>query len=119
MHMLSEGVPEELIRRQWYLGSVVRIEHLKGHNYYDGVDHGQDYTGLANYLFDHWTPEQGGHRWKPTKNLRQPERENPKEIKRQYSEQKPPRAPKGYVLVESKATRYGYLYFKYVRIPPK
>lgn len=119
MHMLSEGVPEELIRRQWYLGSVVRIEHLKGHNYYDGVDHGQDYTGLANYLFDHWTPEQGGHRWKPTKNLRQPEREKPKEIKRQYSEQKPPRAPKGYVLVESKATRYGYLYFKYVRIPPK
>ena len=53
------------------------------------------------------------------KNLRQPEREKPKEIKRQYSEQKPPRAPKGYVLVESKATRYGYLYFKYVRIPPK
>lgn len=57
MHMLSEGVPEELIRRQWYLGSVVRIEHLKEHCYYDGVDHGQDYTGLANYLFDHWTPE--------------------------------------------------------------
>ena len=119
LHMLSEGVPEELIRRQWYLGSVVRIEHLKEHNYYDGVDHGQDYTGLANYLFDHWTPEQGGHRWKPTKNLRQPEREKPKEIKRQYSEQKPPRAPKGYVLVESKATGYGYLYFKYVKIPPK
>ena len=111
--------PEELIRQKWYLGSVVRIEHLKEHCYYDGVDHGQDYTGLANYLFDHWTPEQGGHRWKGTKNLSQPERENPKEIKRQYSEQKPPRAPKGYVLVESKATRYGYLYFKYVRIPPK
>lgn len=119
LHMLSEGVPEELIRRQWYLGSVVRIEHLKEHNYYGGVDHGQDYTGLANYLFDHWTPEQGGHRWKPTKNLRQPEREKPKEIKHQYSEQKPPRAPKGYVLVESKATGYGYLYFKYVKIPPK
>ena len=119
LHMLSEGVPEELIRRQWYLGSVVRIEHLKEHNYYDGVDHGQDYTGLANYLFDHWTAEQGGHRWKPTKNLKQPERENPKEIKRQYTEQKPPRAPKGYVLVESKATGYGYLYFKYVKIPAK
>ena len=60
MHMVSEGVPEEYIRKQWYLGSVVRIEHLREHCYYDGVDHGQDYTGLANYLFDHWTPEQGG-----------------------------------------------------------
>ncbi len=119
LHMLSEGVPQEVILRQWYLGSVVRIEHLKEHNYYDGIDYGQDYTGLANYLFDHWTPEQGGHRWKPTKNLRQPEKEAPKEIKREYSENKPPRAPKGYMLVESKATRYGYLYFKYVKIPPK
>lgn len=117
MHMVSEGVPEEYIRKQWYLGSVVRIEHLREHCYYDGVDHGQDYTGLANYLFDHWTPEQGGHRWRPTKNLRQPEREKPKEIKREYSERKPPKAPKGYMLVESRATKYGYLYFKYVRIP--
>mgnify|MGYP005786700697 CR=1 FL=1 len=25
--------------------------------------------------------------------------------------------PKGYMLVESRATRYGYLYFKYVKIP--
>lgn len=50
MHMVSEGVPEEYIRKQWYLGSVVRIEHLREHCYYDGVDHGQDYTGLANYL---------------------------------------------------------------------
>ena len=81
------------------------------------MDHGQDYTGLANYLFDHWTPEQGGHRWRPTKNLRQPEREKPKEIKREYSEHKPPKAPKGYMLVESRATKYGYLYFKYVKIP--
>lgn len=119
MHMISEGVPKELIISKWYLGSVVRIEHLREHNYYDGVDHGQDYTGLANYLFDHWTPEQGGHRWRPTKNLKQPEREKPKEIKRKYSENKPPKAPKGYVLVESKATRYGYLYFKYVKIPEK
>ena len=117
MHMVSEGVPEEYIRKQWYLGSVVRIEHLREHCYYDGVDHGQDYTSLANYLFDHWTPEQGGHRWRPTKNLWQPEREKPKEIKREYSERKPPKAPKGYMLVESRATRYGYLYFKYVKIP--
>ena len=31
MHMVSEGVPEEYIRKQWYLGSVVRIEHLREH----------------------------------------------------------------------------------------
>lgn len=63
-HMISEGVSEKLIRDLWGLGDVLRIEHLREHNYYNGVDYGRDYTGLANYLFDHWTPEQGGHRWK-------------------------------------------------------
>ena len=58
-HMLSDGIPEEAIKKQWIYGSIVRIDHLREHNYYDGIDHGQDYTGLANYLFDHWTPEQG------------------------------------------------------------
>jgi len=117
--MISEGVPEELIRKQWIYGDVLRIEHLREHNYYNGVDHGRDYTGLANYLFDHWTPEQGGHRWKATRNLKKPEREPAKEIKRNYSENRPPRPPKGYILVESKVTRFGYMYFKYVLEPPK
>lgn len=49
-HMLSDGVPEEAIKKQWIYGNIVRINHLREHNYYDGVDHGQDYTGLANYL---------------------------------------------------------------------
>ena len=44
-HMLSDGVPEEAIKKQWIYGSIVRINHLREHNYYDGVDHGQDYTG--------------------------------------------------------------------------
>ena len=48
-----------------------------------------------------------------------PEREEAKEIKREYTEAKPPRAPKGYILVETKSTKYGYLYFKYVLEPPK
>ena len=117
-HMVSEGVPEELIRKKWKFGEVLRIEHLREHNYYNGIDCGQDYTGLANYLFDHWTEEQGGHRWKQTNNLRKPEREPAEVIKREYSEQKPPRAPKGYKLVESKATKWGYLYFRYVLEPP-
>lgn len=119
LHMVSNGIPEEFIKQKWEFGSVLRIEHLREHNYYDGVDHGQDYTGLANYLFDHWTPEQGGHRWKQTRNARKPDRETPKEVKRIYTESKPPRAPKGYILVETRSTKYGYLYFKYVKEPEK
>lgn len=118
-HMLSDGVPEEAIRQKWNLGNIIRIDHLKEHNYYDGIDYGEDYTGLANYLFDHWTPEQGRKRWSATQNLIKPEEEAPKEIKREYTETKAPLAPKGYILVESKSTKYGYLYFKYVKKPPK
>lgn len=117
-HMVSDGVPEELIRELWRMGEVKQISRLRRHNKYDGVDHGQDYTGLANYLFDHWTPEQGGRRrWKQTANLRKPTKDKPVEVKRAYSKQHPPQAPKGYILVESKQTKYGYLYFKYVLDP--
>lgn len=116
-HMVSDGIPEAQITKLWGMGEIVRIEHLKEHNYYNGIDHGQDYTGLANYLFDHWTPEQGGHRWKATQNMDKPEREPNTPVKRNYTESKPPRPPKGYILVESKATKYGYLYYKYVRQP--
>lgn len=115
--MVSEGIPEDMITKLWGMGEIVRIEHLREHNYYSGIDHGQDYTGLANYLFDHWTPEQGGHRWKKAGKLDKPDREPSTEVKRNYTENKPPRPPKGYILVESKATKYGYLYYKYVRQP--
>lgn len=114
IHMVSDGIPGDFIEKKWEFGNVLRIEHLREHNYYNGIDHGQDYTGLANYLFDHWTPEQGGHRWKQTRNAVKPDREEPTVIKREYSETKPPRPPKGYKLVEAKSTKYGYLYFKYV-----
>lgn len=119
IHMVSDGVPEDFIAKKWEFGSILRIENLREHNYYDGIDHGQDYTGLANYLFDHWTPEQGGHRWKQTRNAVKPDREEPTVIKREYSKAKPPRPPKGYKLVEAKSTKYGYLYFKYVLETPK
>ena len=49
--------------------------------------------------------------------MKKPEREPSVPVKRNYTEDKPPRPPKGYILVESKATQYGYLYFKYVRKP--
>lgn len=116
-HMVSDGIPEEQIGKLWGMGGIKRIEPLRAHNYYNGVDRGRDYTGLANYLFDHWTPEQGGHRWKQTSNLDKPEREPSTTVRRNYTENKPPRPPKGYIFVESKATKYGYLYFKYVRKP--
>lgn len=119
MHMLIDGVPEDLISAKWGKGNVLRIEQLREHNYYNNVDHGQDFTGLANYLFDHWTEDQGGHRWKGTKNLRKPQKDEVQEAKRNYSEDHPPITPKGYMLVETKATKYGYLYFKYIKIPPK
>lgn len=117
LHIVAEGIPEEAIRKLWTYGEIIRIENLREHNYYDGVDHGRDYTGLANYLFDHWTPEQGGQRWKATRNLRKPEKEEPTLAARNYSVTRPPIAPKGYILVEAKETRFGYLYFKYVVDP--
>ncbi len=120
-HMVSEGIPEEVISEKWKYGKVKRISHLREHCYYDGVDHGPDYKGLANYLFNHWTEEIGGHRWFQTRNARKPEKEEPTEvhIRGGYTLDRPPRAPKGYTLVESKATKYGFLYFKYVAVQPK
>lgn len=115
-HMLSNGLSEETIRAKWTAGLATRIDHLRENIKYDGVYYGQDYIGLANYLFDHWTPEQGGHRWKATRSIQQPDRENPTIAKRVYSESKPPRAPKGYKLVETKSNSFGYLYFKYVKV---
>ncbi len=117
MHMVSKGVPEEYIRKQWFYGSVVDVQFLREHNFYNKTDCGQDYTGLAVYLFEHWTPEQGGHRYKMTRNFVRPVEEEPKEIKRNYSSMRAPAAPQGYELVESLETIYGYLWFKYIKVP--
>lgn len=120
-HMISTGVPQEFIMEKWKYGSVKRVDVLREHNWYGGKDHGQDFTGLCIYLFDHWTEEQGGHHWFQTKNARKPEEEKPTEVRITggYSEKRPPVAPKGYTLVETKTTKYGYLYFKYVAVPQK
>ncbi len=117
IHMIVKGLTEEQIKEKWTAGKVARIDPLRAHNYYDGIDHGQDYTGLANYLFDHWEPEQGARHYKGTRNLCNPEIEAATEAKRNYSEKNPPKAPKGYKLVEAKTTKYGYMCFKYVKIP--
>ena len=120
-HMVSEGVPAEFITSKWKYGEIVDIDPLREHNYYDKIDHGADYQGLANYLFDHWTEEVGGHRWFQTKNAKEPDKDEPVELEEDevYTEENPPEAPNGYKLVETKASGYGYILFKYVVIPPK
>lgn len=120
-HFLIKGIPEEFVAKKWKYGKIIEIAPLRTHCWYDGVDHGADYTGIANYMFGHWTPEQGGHRWFQTKNVKQPEKETPTEVRVTggYTEKRPPVAPKGFKLVSVKATPYGCIYFKYVLIPPK
>ena len=123
LHMISDGIPEEEIGRIWGLGSVIEVRHLREHNYYmnengNKVDHGRDYKALADYLHAHWRKEFGGHRYKASRNCVRPEPEPATEAMREYSVERPPVAPRGYVLVEARGTQYGYLYFKYV-IPPE
>lgn len=114
-HLVTEGLTREQIAGAWPLGEVCRIEPLRKHNKYEGIDCGRDYTGLANYLFDHWTPGQPGReRYRCTANLRQPEKEDAKEVRRVYSPGKPPRTPKGYRAIGVTDNRAGYLCFKYV-----
>lgn len=120
-HMVSEGIPEEVIREKWKYGTICRIEKLREHNYFNGVDRGQDYAGLATYLFEHWTEEMGGHRWYQTKNAKKPEVEPAKEVKIRggYTKDRPPKAPKGYTLVDITETKYGCVRYIYVALPLK
>lgn len=117
VHMLAAGIPEGAIISKWGYGEVKDVDKLWAHCMYEGIDHGADYTKLANYLFDHWEPEQGKHRYHHTRNLEMPEEEDYTPCERNYSEEHPPKAPKGYKLVEVRTTKYGYQYYKYVKEP--
>lgn len=122
VHMIIEGAPADYIEAQWSYGDVRRVEPMREHNYYDGVDHGRDYTALADYMFNHWTPDQGQRKWKATRNLRQPEIEvetepASEEAKRTYHDSKLPETPKGYILIEAQSTKYGFNRFRYVLDP--
>ena len=118
-----EKMPDVIAPGEVFIKDGIRFCGLREKNVYEGVNCGADYTGIADYLFDHWTPEQGGHRWKMTRNAKHPEREEDtsesEEVLRQYTVDNPPPAPRGYIWVESRSTPYGYLYFKYVKEPPK
>ncbi len=119
-HAFIEGIPEEEIIKAWHGGGVYRLEHLRANNKNAaGQDLGTDFTAVANYCFDHWTPEQGGHYYSRTNNFVMPEEESPKEIKREYSPEHPPKAPKGYIYVSGYMTPYGYACYHYVIVPIK
>ena len=122
LHLVTEGIQEEAIGGLWGLGSVIDCKPLRKHNYYldengNKVDHGQDYTALANYLHGHWRKEFGGHRYKASRSCVRPEPEPATEAVREYSPKHPPVAPRGYILVEARTTKYGYQYYKYVVDP--
>lgn len=141
-HMVSDGIPMEAvagdekrgIKPLWIYGKIIEAEHLRKKNYVkvDGkrIDVGQDYSGLATYLFEHWTPEQGGHRYYFSRNRVDPQKdpengakdvpaEEVKEIRHRYSRKNPPSAPRGYRLIDAVITTYGYKCFRYVYDPPE
>lgn len=120
IHIIIDGtyITKEKLLELWDKGSIKRVETLREHNFYDGVDCGQDFTGLAVYLHKHNNAEHKGKRWKQSRNLIPPTKDKPKETKREYTEGKPPRAPEGYIFVGSYQSNYqqgGYISFKYVR----
>ena len=120
-HMISEGVPTSDIQKIWQYGKLEEASSLREHNYYDDgkgakIDHGKDWTALAYYLFDHWTSAQGGHYYMASRNMKSPESDDAVEVKQNYTESKPPRRPKGYILINKKRTEFGFLYYKYVKI---
>lgn len=117
-HMISEGLTEEQIRSKWPYGKSILIEHLRPRCKVARKDYGQDYTGLANYLFNHWRPGLGKKRYRTSANLVQPEKTEAKQIKRKYSAAHPPKAPKGYFLTDVWDSGAGYLCFKYAKEAP-
>lgn len=116
--MVSEGLTEEQIRSKWPYGKTILIEHLRPRCKVARKDYGQDYTGLANYLFNHWRPGLGKKRYRMSTNLVQPEKTEAKQIKRKYSAAHPPKAPKGYFLTDVWDSGAGYLCFKYAMEAP-
>lgn len=112
-HMIIEKAPRDYIVSKWGEG-LTHIKKLREHCFYDGIDHGADYKALAEYMLKHSETRKGKHRYYRVGKLKKPEIEEYTEVKRNYSEEHPPKAPKGYKLVEIRTTRYGYMYFKYV-----
>ncbi|MCL2053516.1 MAG: hypothetical protein FWG90_03615 [Oscillospiraceae bacterium] len=122
-HLIIDNAAEADIIGKWTGGEVYHIENLRRHNYYGMVDHGEDFTGLAEYLFSHVPENYVGKRWYQSKNLIKPEEKDKRQSKIVYTESNPPKAPAGYKHVSTYKCPYyksTYIRFKFVRItPPK
>lgn len=119
-HLIISGVAESDIINKWNGGEIIRAEHLREHNIYNGKDYGEDFTALAVYLHTHTPENVKGRRWKQTRTIQQPKEEKPQKVSRLYSEYKPPKAPEGFALQEVHTSEYygsGYICFKYIRTP--
>jgi len=118
-HLIIDFVSEGDILSKWTFGEIAKVEHLRKNNYYNGVNHGEDFTALAIYLHKHTPSEHKGKRWKQTKNIQQPIQEKAERVKRIYTPARPPKTPDGFTLAEVKTCEFfnGYICFKYVRIP--
>ena len=115
-HMIAQDIDDATIRECWKYGNVDHIEHLREEcRDAQGRSIGRDYTALANYCFDHWTEEIGGHYYFHTNNLREPVVEELRECEQDYSTGIIPEAPVGYELISVKSTNYGYLHFHFAR----
>ena len=121
IYLIISGISESDIIGKWNDGNIIRAEKLRESNYYNGIDCGEDFTALAIYLHSHTPDNVKGRRWRQTKTIQQPIEEKPTEIKRVYSESKPPKAPEGFMYIPQafQTNEYygsGYMRFKYVRI---
>lgn len=119
-HLILDGdyIDIDKLLEMWTFGSIKRAERLRHHNYYNGIDCGEDFTGLAVYLHAHSNAKTKGKRWKEAGKLSEPIKDKPRELKIELSGDKPPRAPKGYKYIgiyESGFNQNKYISFKYVR----
>lgn len=114
----GNGIDGEKLLELWTAGDVKRAERLRHNNYYDGKNCGEDFTGLAVYLHAHSNAKAKGKRWKESRNVAKPFKDTPRPLKRELSEEKPPKAPKGYRFVGVYVSDFHaqYISFKYVKI---
>lgn len=61
-HLIVSDVSESDILNKWTFGEIAKVEHLRKDNYYNGVNHGEDFTALAIYLHQHTPTEHKGKR---------------------------------------------------------
>lgn len=115
IHAIMNGIPLEALTKLWDKGRVTSSI----------LDNTNDYKDLATYLSKRTkaaTGEEAEERrkhsrsWSGSRNLARPEVKT-REIKKEFILKKPPKAPKGYILLpnwEIGCTAWGCLYQKFI-----